>query len=178
MCKHWLKQVLLLSALCFAKSVHSQTDAAQQFMQLQAAWIYNIARFIDYPAEQKSAPLSICIQGQEAEAIAALLGQGVKGRLIQQRVIDVRVSTDIDVAGCHLVYFAGARPDHSELAKASSKPLIIAGPNQRIDDEALFNLRLQGNKLELYLNKQVLKDSHVSINPSLLRLARPLEALK
>lgn len=178
MCKQLFKQIFLLSALCFANCAQAQTDAAQQFMQLQAAWIYNIARFIDYPAEQKAAPLSICIQGMEAEAIAGLLGQGVKGRLIQQRAIEVRVSTDLDVAGCHLVYFAGAKADHSELSKLNQQPLVIAGPSQRIDDNALFNLRLQGNKLELYLNKQVLKDSHVSINPSLLRLARPLEVLK
>lgn len=164
--------LILWFYLVLSSTAGAQTDAGQQFKHLQAAWIYNIARFIEYPAEQKTQPLRICLTGNDAESIGAMLRQGVAGRQIQQRSIEVSANGNYELTSCQLIYLtAGA----SAASSSSEQMLYISGPDHGVDRASLFALRLQGNKLELLLNKQVLQQSDIRINPSLLRLARPME---
>lgn len=164
--------MLLWAFLLVSNGAGAQSDAGQQFKQLQAAWIYNIARFIDYPPAQKTQPLRICLMGNDAESIGAMLRQGVAGRQIQQRAIEVSSGGNNELTSCQLIYLtAGA----SAASSSSQQLLYISGPDHSVDRGSLFALRLQGNKLELLLNKQILQQSDVRINPSLLRLARPME---
>ena len=171
---NFLVSTLILSILSF--NTLAQSNPEQKYRQLQAAWIYNVARFIEYPNEQQNLPLNLCLMGAEAEIISKYLQKGVSGKFVQQREIKVsHITTDDDARLCHLIYLtAGATLSITEQLN-HQRVYLISGPDFPHDAISLFSLRLNGNKLELFLNKKVLQQTSARINPSLLKLALPLE---
>lgn len=157
-------------------SVTAHAEPEQKYRQLQAAWIYNIARFIEYPQEQQHFPLNICVTGNEASVITEYLQKGVSGRLVQRRPISViHLSSSPQQQQCHLIYLTAGASLKPEVSTDITQAYLISGPEYKSTSVSLFSLRLNGNKLELYLNKAVLQQTNAKISPSLLKLARPLE---
>jgi hypothetical protein len=84
---------------------------------LKAAFIYNFARFTEWPADAmaKDAPLLLCVVGDPA--VGGALEQAVKARTLAGHSIGVsQAGPDVrSLAGCHIAYIADVTA--SEAAK-------------------------------------------------------------
>jgi hypothetical protein len=85
------------------------TAAAQDVMEpdLKAAFIYNFAKFTEWPADAVAtgAPLVFCVLGDAA--ISDTLAQLVEGRTLAGHRIDVsRREPDGSLKGCHIAYLS------------------------------------------------------------------------
>jgi hypothetical protein len=99
------------------------TAAAQDVTEpaLKAAFIYNFAKFTEWPADAMAngAPLVLCVLGDAA--IGGALERAVKERTLAGRRIGVsQTSPDgQSLAGCHIAYVAGMT--------ASQAAKVVAG---------------------------------------------------
>lgn len=87
---------------------------------LKAAYIYNFAKFTDWPADVMPAgkPLLICVLGDAA--IGDALARAVKGRALAGHITEVSQSAPDGPRGaCHILYLSGVT--------ASQAATLVAG---------------------------------------------------
>ena len=92
--------LLVIGVLASAQDV---TEAA-----LKAAFIYNFAKFTEWPADvvPAASPLVMCVLG-DAD-VADALGRAVKGRVLAGHDMSVsQPARDGQPRGCHLLYVSG-----------------------------------------------------------------------
>lgn len=166
---------LLHSAIAFSRDSEA-SEPKQKFWSLQAAWIYNIARFIEFPGNNMNTEVLICIIGNESGSVSEKLKLGIKGRTLQGKSIIVDEVAPENTKQCQLIYQTSGATE--QISEVHADQAWISAPGSSTHKHSLLSLRLSGNKLELLLNKKVLQQTNVKLNPSLLRLARPMEAVE
>ena len=98
--------------------------------QMKAAYVYNLAKFVEWPAEvfkAASDPLTICVLGQSP--ILVTLNEAVNGELIDEKKLLVRQVSEVQQAGnCHILFIASSDrkylhdvPSRSEDARGSDR---------------------------------------------------------
>lgn len=143
--------------------------------QVKAAMIFNLAKFIDWPAEvfpSGNTPFMICLIGKSAlgPALETLAGKAVKGR----RVIVRHVSRSDDFNTCHSLVIG-----ESELRRI---PAILDHTGRRpvvtISDlpgfagaGGIIGLVEQEGKIRFEINLEIARQSNIRISPQLIRLA-------
>src|SRR5579885_2915421 len=122
----WL---IVSAAIC-----NAQQTVAREY-QIKAAYLYNFAKFVDWPQESFTdgqSPLVIGVFGQnpfgrELEAIA-------KAHQINGRSIVVKtITTARDVAGVHLLFLGRAEDDHVAeiLAALEGTSILTVGESDK-----------------------------------------------
>src|SRR5688500_16170459 len=69
--------------------------------QVKAAYLYNFLKFVEWPPEAGSGPLTICVAGPNP--FGAVLQNLVRGETIDGRRIETRVILEPEPA-CHVVF--------------------------------------------------------------------------
>jgi hypothetical protein len=170
--------LLLPSVLC-----RSQPIDEHRFLNLQAAYIYNITKFVQWPDLQAAERFEICLLGSGMESLKQSLSVGVSERRIQDKQIDViwlndpQQTQEIGAAErrvCHLVYLADIPEldwESTELF-SDNQVLRIQAPGSDSSGRALVDLVLEKGKIALYLNGEELARSSLSVSPALLNIAK------
>ncbi len=143
--------------------------------QIKAAFVFNIARFAEWPAEafaSKDAPLRLCLSGRDpfGPAFDALEGRMVGGREFQVRR-NVRVD---DLKGCQLLYVAEADERRVAMAvrAAGSTVLTIGDSDAFAEAGGMVNLLLLDSRMQFDVNVAAVNRSSVRLSSQLLKLAR------
>jgi hypothetical protein len=145
---------------------------------LKAAYIYNFARFTEWPDDPRTAqPLTICVLGDAA--VGDALERVVKGRQLAGRTIIVsRVAAAQPKLACHVLYVSGTL--------AADLGLVVAGvqdaPVLTIGDAVDFT-RAGGiaqfffdrGQLHFNISRRAVKRARLQINARLLALAKRYE---
>ena len=80
---------------------------------VKAAYLYNFAKFVEWPAEAfhgPADPISICVVGQNP--FGRKLREAVDGKLVGGRRFALRHLLDVgQAAGCHIVFVASSERD-------------------------------------------------------------------
>lgn len=175
---------LFLAAI--ALTTHSQALSAQQisseterFAALQAAYVFNIAKFFKWPDDTVSQDFVLCLFGNSALPLLQQLQKGTENRTLHQLPVKV-YHLNADELGstnvaCQILYLAQA-PDSQQLQLLAlhfgNGVLKIAAPDVGGDDLALIELALEQNRLVLYLNAAALARSELKASPSFLSVAK------
>lgn len=164
---------LLLGLLIGGASpcVRAATEA-----ELRAAVIYNIARFVQWPATMGDARFTICSAGSNAvtEALTALQGKALGSQITATRTI----GRDHDLSGCHMLYVA---PDNA-VRMAAIAALLSANHEATLTISDAPNFLARGGMVQLVvveerqrflINQDLAEKANLSINAKLLQLALP-----
>src|ERR1700743_1727218 len=106
--------VLLFGAIFMVGSNCQAQDSQPSKYQIEAAFIYNFARFVDWPTQaftDASSPMTIGIFGKNrfgATLAQAISGKSVRGHPLQFKECD---SLD-DAAKCQVLYISGSEKSH------------------------------------------------------------------
>lgn len=120
-----MKHLLLLIVLSCTVlgQLLAATDDVDLATQVKAAYLFNFARFIEWPkaaADHEEPAFNLCIVG--ADKIARAL-EDAKGKTIGNRVLHVSLLTNSETAQrCHLIFIAhqasGSRAPYSAASKS------------------------------------------------------------
>ena len=168
-----LKILFLLSlSLASLMPVVSIADTISEYT-IKAAFIYNFARFTEWPDE--STELNVCIYGEDpfGSSIDKLNGKQSKGRTI--RVIRTR-SID-EVKKCHIAFLNIIPPERRLFVQAlrdiqGASVLTISDAEGVVDFGVMIGLRIDNDKVAFDVNHTVAKASNIGISAKLLRLAK------
>jgi hypothetical protein len=140
---------------------------------IKAAFIYNFARFTEWPDD--SDDLKVCIYGEDpfGPTIDSLNGEQIKGRTIQV----IRTRSIHDVRSCHIAFLNIIPPERRLFARAlrdieGASVLTISDAEGVIDFGVMIGLRIDNDKVAFDVNHTVAKASNIGISAKLLRLAK------
>lgn len=148
--------------------------------QIKAAFLYNFAKFIEWPANAHVADaqnFTIGILGPDpfGQDIAVIAGKLVKGKPLRV----VRGLTLEELKGCQVLFIGTAAP--AELARTlgalKDKPILTVGESEGFARRGgMIHLMTVENKVRFEINAQGAEEAGLKISSHLLRLAKIVSA--
>jgi hypothetical protein len=149
------------------------TDVASN-VAVKAAFIYNFAKFAEWPALPSGAPLVVCVVGDDG--IADALVETVRGQNIGGHALEVRRAKDSPMwRACHLLFIADAETRRSAGALGEIKTLPVLtvsdGPGFS-QTTGIIELYVEGGRMRFAINVDAADRSGLHLSSRLLGLAK------
>jgi hypothetical protein len=165
------------AALLLCTSIGGAQDVTEP--SLKAAFIYNFAKFTEWPQGTlpAAAPFTACVLGANASAspIQMALERTVKGRQFAGRQISVvQMRIDGQLRSCHLLYLSGVTLAQvaAILEAVRGAPVLTVSD---VDDFArrggIAQMFVEDGKMRFELNLEAAKRSGLELSSKLLVLA-------
>ncbi len=150
--------------------------SASRVYLIMAAFLYNFAKFTEWPAQAyagPSAPLRICVlgEGHLGRALSALDGKQIKGR----QVATAHLAKAEDAGTCQVLYI-----DPSEMERLpgilkglDGRPVLTVTDIHYPDptNGGIINLRIVAEKIRFQIDKNVAEAAGLYLSSKLLALA-------
>ena len=142
----------------------------------KAALLYNLARFVEWPAGTFTGPrdpIVACTLGQSP--LNPVLERAVKGKPIDDRLFVVRQVQDVrQASGCHIL-FVGT-PDRkrwrSIIADVRGSSLLTVGDAEGFAVEGgIVDFKIEGEKIRIEINLEAAERGKLRLSARLLSLA-------
>jgi hypothetical protein len=144
--------------------------------EVKAAFLYNLARFVEWPKEAlgaRAAQFQLCVYGQDPfdGALTPIEGKEIDGKEVVVR----RLGPTESVAGCHMVFVSASQQHELGLLihKLAEKPVLTVGDTPGYaKDGVIVNFYLEQRKVRFEINVQAAKSAGLRMSSKLLALAK------
>ncbi|MCE5310059.1 MAG: YfiR family protein [Acidobacteriales bacterium] len=161
----------ILSTLTLAPML---TAEATMEYRVKAAFLYNFARFAEWPQSRNAAPLVIGVLG--ADPFGGALANTVHGKTIGGRQIVVRRVGSVEAAsGCAILFVSSSERNrwpeiltplrHTAVLTVGDAPGFLAAGG-------VMNFYLENNRVRFELNPAAARRSGLKLSAQLIRLAQ------
>ena len=161
--------------LCVAPLLLAAPAAAQSASApaLTAAFLYNFAKFAEWPEGAPRGAMTICVLGDMA--VADALDATVQGRTIEGREIAVvRVKPD-GLRACHLLYVSGVDQRRSQqiIDELKTAPVMTVSDRDRFaEGGGIAGLFVEAGKMRFAINLDAAQRVGLRLSSRLLNLAK------
>lgn len=164
---------LLLCAAVLALA-HASARAAPLEYEVKAAFVYNFAKFVEWPSD--NTPLRLCVLGKDAiaPALAEIQGKPVKARKIEVALLDATA----DTRGCDLLFISLSAEKHLDRVAALSRGsgMLTIGDSEGFAQRGvMMNLFTENGKIRFEVNLDAIRRSGVKVSSKLLALGKILD---
>jgi len=167
---------LITPLLALALTAQAAPPSPNEYA-LKAVFLYNVVRFVDWPASAFSSrkdPLVIGIVGPDP--FGPLLYEAIAGETYQGRPITVaHYARPRDIRHCHLLFVGRANHDRLDqiLAKAAGQTMLTVGETDYfLDHGGMIALTAYKNRVHLQINGTTLAKSRLGVSSKLLQVAQ------
>jgi hypothetical protein len=154
----------------------AQAQNAEEY-QVKAAFLYNFAKFVEWPAQAFKGPTDptvICVLGQNPFGHA--LEEAVAGKTVAGRGIVTREVSDVKQAGSCQILFIGAseRKRWSAILEGIKGGCILTvGESEEFAAKGgIIGLKLEDGKVRFEINVDAAEHAKLRISSKLLSLAQ------
>ena len=147
--------------------------------QLKAAFLYNFSRFVQWPPERFSdekSPIVIAVLGNNP--FGDELENAVRGRLVNNRPIVVKIIDSPDQAGAAQMLFVDAKEERrlgDSLALLHRAGVLTVGETRQFEAMGgIITFTLAEDKVRFEINQFAGEQAGLKINAQLLKLATPV----
>jgi len=153
-------------------------DATVSEYQVKAAYLYNFAKFVEWPAESfssASSPFQICIFGADpfGEALRNLTrGKQVNGRSFE--ILD-GVTAAAQAGSCHILFVStsATRQFQAILQTLQGRSVLIVGESEGfVQRGGMINFVLEGGRVQFEVNRKTAEQAGLKISAKLLSVAK------
>jgi hypothetical protein len=144
--------------------------------QVKAAYLYNFAKFVDWPAAafgSAASPISICIFG--ADSFGGALDEVVRGKTAGGRILVVRTLSDLAGAkGCHVLFISAAtwKTHRAALGRLAGSGVLTVGEAPGFTAAGgIVGFKLEGRRVRFEINVDAARQAQLQISSKLLNLA-------
>lgn len=174
--KRLLFPLILVACLGLTSPAPSQVPQADE-NQVKAAYLYNFARFVDWPAAswpQADGPTLICSVGDDR--LAEVLQQAVVGKQANGRRIETRrISSSQEGRSCHVLLIGFHDPPRVlQMLRGlqDARVLTVGQVDGFTDLGGMINLVRTGRAVELEINPKAAEAAGLKISSRLLAVSR------
>jgi hypothetical protein len=164
--------LLLALALALPTSGARAQSAKDRELLLKAAFLYNFAKFVEWPASafsSPSAPLTVCVHGDD---VLAVVGAAMKGKTVNNRPLAVVNQHRAAPPVCHIGFVTDNESAASEVAHlAVGQTLTVSDVNGFVEAGGMVGLVIVDNKIRFEVNLRAARAAGLRIQAALLRLA-------
>lgn len=161
---------LFLTTLLFAIAGENAFAQISSYEELQAAYIYNFAKYIKWP-EDKSTFIIGVYGGTE---IMEFLQKTLEGKKVGTKEIELRVLKKTDpFLDCNIIYVPESESKKiSELTAAiAGKSILLVSEEDLIRKGATISFVVEDDRLRFKLKRSALAEAGLSASEGLLKLA-------
>lgn len=165
--------VVLFSGFPFTVTAQATTSqlSADEY-SLKAAFLYNLAKFLDWPPEKfkrDDSPLIIGVDGDGAfERFSAV----VRDKIIAKHRVEVRrIKNDSDIQDCHILFFtrSPSEPIEVRLNLANKSAVLTVGETDKfLESGGMIRFYLEGDNLRLEIDRVSVRQAALGINANAL----------
>lgn len=151
-----------------SSEIHEATE-----YEVKAAFIYNFAKFVEWPEGSPDNVLQVCILGEDpfGKAIDSIESKSIgKRKVALNRINSVKNS-----GSCHILFIASSekRQLRSITQTLSSAKILTIGDSEGFAKKGLvINLFMDKGRVRFEINLDAARRSGLRISPRLLELAR------
>lgn len=155
--------------------------AAPSEYELKAAFIYQIAKFVEWPSAgapvNAGMPLRLCVLGGNpfGPALESIRGKPVNERRMEVSLLDMNA----DISGCAMLFIAAPMERHIERITALSRGtgVLTIGDTQGFAQRGVMvNFFQQDGKIRFEVNLDATRHDGLKISSKLLSLARIVDS--
>lgn len=182
-CDHGVRRPLALALLlacaapAFAAAAGSEAERPLTEFDVKAAYIYNFARFVEWPAQAgagMAAPFVVAVLGDDP--FGSTLDATLAGKAIGERPFVVRrVSTPEAAAGAQIVFVsASERPRLPHVLRVLERAgaLTVSDLPGFAGRGGMIGFRNEGRKVRFDINPGSAERARLTLSSQLLKLAR------
>lgn len=163
---------LVIALHAFAAPVSAAPPAASEY-DLKAAFLFNFAKFVDWPPEslQGVDALYVCVLGEDP--FGDVLDRAFAGKTVHDRPLIIRRLTRVDqIHGCHILFVSGAAERRlGELTRTSGPLLTIGETDQFLRHGGVVAFEMEENRLRFEINADAADEAGLKISSQLMKLA-------
>jgi hypothetical protein len=150
--------------------------AAPKEYQVKAVFLYNFAKFVEWPAtafEKPQTPYTICVLGADpfGEVLDIAAAESVQGRrMTVRRMVDLK-----GISGCHILFVASSeRSRRAAIFEALGKfPTLTVGEDEDfVRAGGCMRFFLLEDKVRFEINMEATERARLKISAKLLSVAR------
>jgi hypothetical protein len=160
-----------IAGLLLIRSPVSAQDVTEP--ALKAAFIYNFAKFTEWPAAPAQDPFVLCVVGDAA--VRDALGQAVKARVLAGQNLSVSFITPGDpTPKCRLIYISGVTVRQAEqlIAGLRDVPVLTISDLEGFTElGGTARFFFESGQLRFSVNRASAERAHLLISSKLLSLA-------
>ena len=167
---------LAMAALAVTAFHANAQEAVTDEYQVKAAFLYNFAKFVEWPsgALGRSPAIAICVLGQNP--FGRVLEDTVSGKTVDGKTFVVRrVSDGKSAALCQILFVSSSERSRLEsmLGELRAGHVLTVGETDSfIDEGGIINLKLDSGKVQIQININAAEQAGVRISSKLLSLAQ------
>jgi hypothetical protein len=145
--------------------------------QLKSAFLYNFAKFVQWPAESfadDQAPLIFGILGKDP--FGKVIDQTIRDKTFKDRELSIKRFEKIeDVAVCHILFISSSEEKHLAKIMAilkDSSILTVGEVKEFAERGGVINFVIVENKIRFEINVEAAERAKLKISSKLLKLAK------
>jgi len=145
--------------------------------QIKAAFLYNFAKFVEWPTDafaDPRAPIVVGIVGEDP--FGSVLDKIVLGKTVNGRVLEIkRLKPGPDLRNCHILFLNSSEKKHLApiLESLQGSSVLTVGETDRFAQSGgVINFIFEENKVRFEINSETAARAGLKISSKLLALAR------
>lgn len=168
---------LLFAFFCLLAGASAQAGPTEY--EAKAAFIYNIAKFVEWPAKPgpDNAPLHLCVLGKDPFGPAL---EEIKGKLVKERKMEVALlDVTADARECDLLFIAASEERHLDRVVAilrGAGTLTVGDTEGYAQRGVMINFFHENGKIRFEINLDAVRRAGLKVSSKLLFLARIVDS--
>lgn len=156
-----------VAALAFAAAAPSH--AASLEAAVKAAFLFNFARFVEWPASAFPTPSANLVIGVAGDCeVGPVLAQLVRQEVVGGRKLTVKTLASGGIEGCHIVYVCGGAPGNPR----RSGVLVVGESTQFLSQGGSIRFYTAENKVRFEVSIANAHAAGLKLSSRLLKVAR------
>jgi hypothetical protein len=146
---------------------------------LKAAYLYNLAKFTDWPSTEPPSSLTICLFGKDP--FGGFLDEVVRGKQAHGLPVIVRRlgAGDDRMEGCQVLFFSGSAQIDPTLGRLQGRSILTVGETQGFTERGgMIGLVLDQGSVRFEINLAPITAARLQVSSRLLELGRLVGARK
>lgn len=170
----WIVYLALIASwVLMIGSVAAADDNTMHEDEVKAAFVYNFAKFIEWPSGKINEHINLCILGESPLGFSAL--KAIDGRTAQDKQLVTKLLNKADeLKDCHIVFIAASEhPKIQQRLKAAHQQHALTVSDMAGFAEAggIIGLVKTDERIRFEINLLAAKDAGLMISSRLLSLA-------
>lgn len=162
--------------LWFPSQSLASAQTASEY-QVKAAYLYNFAKFVEWPARNytsPTSPIALCVL--DDPSFVSELNRIVKGKVVANHPVSVvPVHTPEQSRNCHILFINSLHDGQArhiiEILRDTS--VLTVGETRRfVEDGGIITFVLQDDRIQFQVNHKAAKQAGLSISSRLLAVAK------
>ena len=178
-CPVWRSLVAALVAvaavLVCGRDAANASDTADVEIRIKAAFVYNFARFVEWPARSHTGSMRIAILGQGE--LGSPLAEAIRGKTANGRTIEVaRISAVTEADCCEILVIERSESKHvREIVQAlAGRPVLtVCDGASGFRDGVMIAFQLFEEAVRFQINQEAVERAGLKISSQLLKVALP-----